>query len=236
MQLTRTRVTAIAAVLGTIGASQGVAWQLGSRPAEQWIEVLDRPDRVQRLKIDDVIARLRLKAGDTLADIGAGTGVFSLPFARAIAPGGTVYAVEVDQGLVDHIGEQARAEGVSNIETVLGEFTDPNLPTQDIDLAFFHDVLHHVEDRAGYLKNLARYIKPEGRIAIIERGRHGPGERGHSQPGERRDNRPAGREARPEMHMTQEQVTAWMADAGFQPAEEYYLFDSGKWFVVYSRR
>lgn len=244
MQLAWARATAMAALLSTIGASQGFALQLGSRPAERWIEVLDRPDRVQRLKIDDVIARLRIKPGDVLADIGAGTGAFSLPFARAVAPGGTVYAVEVDQVLVDHIGEKASSEGVSNVQTVLGEFTDPKLPTQDIGLAFFHDVLHHVKDRAGYLKTLARYIKPGGRIAVIERGSHGPraggdhgpGERGENQSRGRPGNRPGGHQMGSELHMTQEQVTGWMADAGFQPAEEYYLFDGGKWFVVFSKR
>ena len=244
MQLAWARATAMAALLSTIGASQGFALQLGSRPAERWIEVLDRPDRVQRLKIDDVIARLRIKPGDVLADIGAGTGAFSLPFARAVAPGGTVYAVEVDQVLVDHIGEKASSEGVSNVQTVLGEFTDPKLPTQDIGLAFFHDVLHHVKDRAGYLKTLARYIKPGGRIAVIERGSHGPraggdhgpGERGENQSGGRPGNRPGGHQMGSELHMTQEQVTGWMADAGFQSAEEYYLFDGGKWFVVFSKR
>lgn len=244
MQLTWARATAMVAVLSTVGASQGVAWQLGSRPAERWIEVLSRPDRIQRLKIDDVIARLRLQPGDVLADLGAGTGAFSLPFARAVAPGGTVYAVEVDQALVDHIEEKARSEGVSNVQTVLGEFTDPKLPAQDIDLAFFHDVLHHVKDRAGYLQNLARYIKPDGKIAVIERGHHGPaaggdhgpGDGGEHQPGERPGSRPGGHQMGSELHMTQEQVTAWMSDAGFRPAEEYFLFDGGKWFVVFSRR
>ncbi len=209
------RVAAIVTVVGTIGASGAAAWQLGSRPAEQWIEILSRPERVKRLQIEEVIARLRLKSGDVLADIGAGSGVFSLPFARAVAPSGKVYAVEVDQDLVNHIGEKARAEDIANIETVLGEFSDPKLPTQDIDLAFFHDVLHHVKDRVGYLKNLSRYIKPGGRIAIIERGHRRPDEH--------------------EMHMTQEQVTEWMADEGFTPSEEHYLYDGGKWFVVYSR-
>ncbi len=209
------RVAALAAIVCAIGPSEPVAGQLGFRPAERWIETLSRPERVKQLRIDEVIARLRLEPGDVLADIGAGTGVFSLPFARAVAPGGRVYAVEVDQALVDHIAERARAEGVASVETVLGEFTDPNLPTQDIDLAFFHDVLHHIEDRAGYLKNLSRYVNPGGRIAIIERGHRRPNQR--------------------EMHMSQEQVTAWMADAGFRPAEEYDLFDDGKWFVVYTR-
>jgi len=215
MRLGWARIAAVVTVVGSMGASGAVAWQLGSRPAERWIETLSRPERVKQLRIDDVIARLRLKPGDLLADIGAGSGAFTLPFARAVAPGGKVYAVEVDQALVDHIADRARTEDVANVTSVLGEFTDPNLPTQDIDLAFFHDVLHHIEDRSGYLKNLSRYIKSEGRIAVIERGHRRPDQR--------------------EMHMSQEQVTGWMADVGFRLAEEYYLFDGGKWFVVYSR-
>ena len=215
MRLGWARVAAVITVVGSIGVSGAFAWQLGSRPAERWIEILSRPERVKQLRIDDVITRLRLESGDILADIGAGSGVFSLPFARAVAPGGKVYSVEVDQGLVDHIAESARAEGVANVHAVLGQFADPNLPTQDIDLAFFHDVLHHIEDRAGYLKNLSRYLSPESRIAIIERGHRRPDQR--------------------EMHMTQEQVTTWMADVGFQPAEEHFLYDAGKWFLVYER-
>ncbi len=224
MRLNRVHMAAIAAALVGICTPEVLALQLGSRPAERWIEVLDRPDRVQALKIDDVVARLRLKPGDILADIGAGTGVFSLPLARAVAPGGMVYAVEVDQGLVDHIRDRARTEGASNIKAVLGEYEDPKLPTQDIDVAFFHDVLHHVEDRAGYLENLSRYIKPGGRIVIIERGHHRTGE--HMQRAQDQVH----------MHMTQDQVTGWMSDVGFRLAEEYHLFDGGKWFVVYSRR
>lgn len=210
------RVAAVVALAGSIGLSGAEGWQLGSRSAESWIERLSRPGRVEQLRIDEVIVRLRLKPGDILADIGAGAGVFTLPFARAVAPAGKVYAVEVDQGLVDHIAERADEEGIANVEALLGEFGDPKLPARNVDLAFFHDVLHHVRDRTGYLENLSKYILPEGRVAIIERG--------HTRPDEH------------EMHMTQEQVTAWMADIGFTPSEEHFLYDAGKWFVVYSRR
>ena len=209
------RAAALAIIVCGIGQFEPVAGQLGSRPAEEWIQTLSRPGRIERLQIDEVIVRLRLKPGDVLADLGAGSGAFSMPFARAVSPGGKVYAVEVDQGLVDYIDQKARVERIPNVEAVLGEFSDPNLPTQAIDLAFFHDVLHHIEDRAGYLKNLSRYVNPQGRIAIIERGHRRPDQR--------------------EMHMTQEQVTAWMADAGFQPSEQHFLYDDGKWFVVFAR-
>ncbi len=207
----------LVAVACLIAAAQPAAAQLGARPAEQWIQMLDRPERIKGLNVDRVLELLRLKPGHVLADIGAGTGAFSLPLARSVVPGGKVYAVEVDQGLVDHITQRAETEGVENVEAVLGEFGDPALPAQDVDLAFFHDVLHHVEDRAGYLKNLARYIKPDGRIAVIERTDiHRGGRQRH-------------------MRMTKEQVTAWMKEAGFQPAEEYFTLGENKWFVVFSR-
>ena len=83
------------------GVSAGQALQLGARDAEEWIKTLESPQRIAGLKINEVISRLYLKPGMIVADIGAGTGVFSRPLARAVAPGGKVYAIDVDQGLVD---------------------------------------------------------------------------------------------------------------------------------------
>jgi ubiquinone/menaquinone biosynthesis C-methylase UbiE len=100
---------------------------------------------------------------------------------------------------------------------VLGKFTDPSLPVRNVDLAFINDVLHHIEDRATYLKNLATYIKPTGRIAVID---FRPGMGGHLN--------------QPELRITKEQTDAWMAAAGLKPAEDIDLF-SDKWFVVYAR-
>jgi ubiquinone/menaquinone biosynthesis C-methylase UbiE len=202
----------------TIGVSHVPAGQLSPRPTEEWIKRMERPERIAELKIDEIIAKLRLKPGDVVADIGAGPGVFSLRLAKAVSPGGKAYAVEIDQPFLDHINRRAMEQRVTNTVTVLGKHTDPNLPARDVDLAFFHDVLHHIEDRAGYLKNLASYIKSSGRIAVVDldpvRGSH------------RND---------PKLRLTKDQVKTWMADAGFAPVEEFDLFDD-KWFVVYARR
>lgn len=194
------------------------AAQLAPRPTDEWIKRMERPERIAELKIDEIIAKLRLKPSDVVADIGAGPGVFSLRLAKAVSPGGRVYAVEIDQPFLDHVNRRAKEQNVTNTVTVLGTHTDPNLPARDVDLAFFHDVLHHVEDRAGYLKNLAAYVKPSGRIAVVDldpvRGSH------------RND---------PKLRLTKDQVKTWMADSGFAPVEEFDLFDD-KWFVVYARR
>jgi ubiquinone/menaquinone biosynthesis C-methylase UbiE len=191
--------------------------QLGSRPAEAWITTLESSNRVGRLKIDETVAKLDLNPGDQIADIGAGSGLFCPPLAKAVSPGGKVYAVDIEPGLIEHIANRARELEITNIETVLGQFTDPSLPAHNLDLAFMFDVLHHIEHRAEYLRALARYLRPAGRIAVIDF---------HPERGPHRDD--------PALQTTKDQTDAWMAAIGFKPVEEFELFDD-KWFVVYSR-
>ena len=202
------------------GAAEAAA-QLGSRDTKEWIQNLDRPERIAGLKIDKVVPLLKLKPGDKVADIGAGAGAFSLPFAKEVAPSGTVYAVDIDTGLLDYIAQKAKDANIANIQTVKGEFSDPKLPARDLDLAFFHDVLHHIENRQAYLKALAGYIKPTGRIALIEMNRDDP-KTPH------RNN--------PDMLLSKEEVKKWMAAAGFYPADEFDVFGNPKWFIIYTRR
>jgi len=192
--------------------------QLGSRSADDWASVLDREQRVSGLKIEEVVALLKLKPGDVVADIGAGTGVFSGPLAQAVAPTGTLLAVDIDQGLLDHIAQRAKEENIKNIQPILGEFDDPNLPTR-VDVAFFHDVLHHIEHRQAYLKKLATYLEPDGRVVVIDLIFDRPDGPHRNQP---------------EMHISQEQVRRWMAAAGFPVMQEIDLFDN-KFFVVFRR-
>ena len=191
--------------------------QLASRAATEWIKTLEAPERVAGLKIEEVVARLGLKSGDVVADLGAGSGLFSLPMAKAVGAG-KVYAVELDEGFLDRIREKTREARIGNVVPVRGQFTDPALPAMDVTFGFFHDVLHHVENRAAYLKSVARYIKPGGRLAVIE---FNPAQSPH------RD--------QPELVVSKEQTRAWMADAGFVPTEDVALFPD-KWFVIYTRR
>ena len=200
-------------------AGAGVsARQLAGRPADDWSARLERPERIAGLKIDYIIASLGLKPGQTVADIGAGPGVLSVPLAKAVAPGGKVYAVEIDKGYFPHIAQKAAAEKVTNVVTVLGAFTDPQLPARDVDVALFHDVLHHIQDRAGYLKAIAGYMKPQGRIAIVEL----------PSTGSHKDD--------PSLIVTKDQAAGWMSDAGFKPVQEFDGLNEGKWFIVYGRK
>ncbi len=196
------------------------ARQLGSRPADDWIARMERPERIAGLQVDEIIARLSLKPGQVVADIGAGPGIFSLSLAKSVGPSGKVYAEDVDQAFVDRIRQNADAQHAANVTAVLGAFTDPKLPARDVDLAFFHDVLHHIKDRPEFLAALAPYLKRTGRIAIVEYD---------AKTGPHRDD--------PSLVITREQLDLWMAAIGFKPTQPIEgLFHDARWAVIYSRQ
>jgi ubiquinone/menaquinone biosynthesis C-methylase UbiE len=189
--------------------------QLGGRPAEDWIARLERPERLASLKTGEVIEKLGIKAGEIVADIGSGAGAFTWPFAKAVGTG-TVYAVEVDKGYLPHLEKRKKEQGLENVKVILGKYEDPLLP-EKVDLVFFHDVLHHIEKRAEYLKTVAGYLKPNGRVAIVELDATRPD---------------ASHRDQPDQQVTREQVQTWMTAAGLKKLEEIPLFED-KWFVVY---
>jgi ubiquinone/menaquinone biosynthesis C-methylase UbiE len=193
--------------------------QLGSRPAEEWALTLENGRRLDGLAIDRVVASLGLSPGDVVADIGAGTGIFSVPMAREVAPEGLVLSVEVDAGFLPIIEGKARENGVSNIRTVLGEFGDPKLP-QGVDVAFFHDVLHHVDQRQAYIAALARYMAVGSRIVVVDYDMNVAGVPHANQP---------------EMLLGPDQVAGWMRAAGFEPTRTVDMFED-KFFVEYTKR
>jgi ubiquinone/menaquinone biosynthesis C-methylase UbiE len=204
------------------GAPDSYALQLGGREAPEWIEVLERPARIEGLMVDEVVSRMQLKPGMVVADVGAGSGVFIGPFAKAVGSSGKVYAVDIEQGLLDHINQRARQENLSNIRTVLGKFEDPSIPANDVDMAFIHDVLHHIEKREAYLKALASYIKPGGMLTIIDMDPSAP------------DTPHAGN---PELLVSRADADKWLASLGFRPAKVHSdLFPGEKWFVVYQKQ
>ncbi|HXA67277.1 MAG TPA: methyltransferase domain-containing protein, partial [Bryobacteraceae bacterium] len=133
-----------------------------------------------------------------------------------------VYAVDIQQGLLDYINKRDTEENIRNVQTVLGEFDDPKLPVRNVDLAFINDVLHHIEHRAVYLKALGTYMKPAGRIAIIEMNKDDPN---------------TGHKNQPELLVGREEIVGWMSDAGFKLVEEHAdLFPGTKWFLIFGRK
>src|SRR5688572_8409829 len=160
--------TVLVAAVAALGLAAPAGAQLASRPAAEWKATLEAPARVEGLKIDQVVAALKVRPGDIVADLGAGTGLFEPQLAYATGTRGRVYAVEIDKGFLDEIDRKVDELHISSIETVLGTPSDPKLPTRNVDVALLHDVLHHVEERQAYLKAAAQYLKPGGRMAVVE--------------------------------------------------------------------
>lgn len=205
-----------AALFAAASVARPVEAQLATRPADDWVKVLEAPERLAAMRVDDVVARLALQPGDIVADLGAGTGPFVAALAKAVSSG-RVYAVEVDRAFFPYIQKKVDAAGVSNVRLVLGEFTDPKLPAPDVDVAFLHDVLHHVDNPGAYVKRLATYLEPTARIVVID---YTPAESPHQD--------------QPELQISKEQAVALMAEAGFKPVQEIALF-ADKWFVIFGR-
>lgn len=211
MLMHRIPAAALAAVCTVALGLTTASAQLGQRPAKDYIDSMERPGRVVNLKVDEVVATLGLKKGDVVADIGSGAGAFTIPMARAVAPG-TVYAVDIDQEMLDYVVAKAKKEGLTNVKAVLGAPTDPQLP-EKVDVAFFHRVLHMIELRQAYVNSTATYMKPDGRIVIIDKNPE---------------------HADDWMWLKQSDVDTWMAALSFYPAEKFSIYDD-RYFVSYQR-
>jgi len=129
--------------------------------SEEYAKVLEDPSRDAWQKPHEVVMALDLKPTDAIADIGAGSGYFARRFADHA---GKVYAVDIDQKLLDIVRKNAPA----NLETVLAAPDDPRLPEESVDIIFICEVLHHIENRSAYYPKLAKALKPGGRIVIID--------------------------------------------------------------------
>lgn len=125
-------------------------------------------DRDEWQQPERVVADLALAPGAKVADLGAGGGYFTFRLARAVGPEGRVYAVDIDEGMNEHVAQQARKEGLANVRTVLAATDDAKLP-EPVDLFFTSNTYHHLEGRVAYFRGVReRQLAPGGRIAIVE--------------------------------------------------------------------
>ncbi len=122
---------------------------------------------------EKVVQSLAIKPGDRIADLGSGGGYFTFRLSQAVGPTGRVYAVDVDKDMLEDLTERANKDGYRNIEKVLAKYDDPSLPESGVDLIFTSNVYHHIEARAKYFADAAKYLRPGGRIAIVDfNGKH----------------------------------------------------------------
>lgn len=162
-----TAVTLLAGLLAGPAASQAPhTHQHSFGDAEKWAKVFDDPERDAWQKPHEVIQALALKPDAIVADIGAGTGYFSMRFAHMVSQG-RVYGVDTEPGMVKHLSGRAKQAGLTNVTAIQAKPGDPRLP-EKADLVILVDVYHHVEDRERYFRALQKALKPGGRVAIID--------------------------------------------------------------------
>jgi len=117
---------------------------------------------------EQVVESLGLKEGVCVADIGSGGGYFTMRFAKKVGSQGTVYAVDTDANMLEYVKDTSEKEGFSNVEIVLVTPTEVKLPRKGLDLIFIRNAYHHLENPVGYFTNLKHFLKPNGRVAILE--------------------------------------------------------------------
>lgn len=178
----------------------------------EYIRILESAERVKKLQVPRVVEALGVRPGDKVVDLGSGSGLFTRPLARLAGPDGVVYAVDIDRDLLDHVEEVAREQGLQNIRTVLATEFDPRIPER-VDLVLICDTLHQISDPGVYLRGLVRYLKPGGRVAVIDYEDEWPG-RFES------------------VKYTVADLDRWMAVAGLQ-LETSFDFLEGNFFRIY---
>lgn len=157
----------------TVALLAGAAWaqaphdhQHSFEDAERWAGVFDDPKRDEWQKPHEVIQALALPADAVVADIGAGTGYFSVRLARML-PKGRVLAADVEPQMVRHLAARAKRDELTNLRAVHSDLDDARLP-EKADLALLVDVYHHIDERERYFRRLKDSLKPGGRIAVVD--------------------------------------------------------------------
>ncbi len=137
------------------------------------LTIFDYPERDQKLHIQQVMDLLGISPGATVADIGAGSGWFTVRVAKRVTPTGKVYAVDINPEAIAYVRQRAQKEGLLNITTVLGSSSDPRLPTASIDAVLLLKTYHEVAKPVELMRNLRGTLRPGGRVGIIDRNGNG---------------------------------------------------------------
>lgn len=168
-----------------------------------WDEVYRRQEQ-RGFLVAAWVEALRLKEGDRVLDVGAGPGFVTFRLAELVGSGGLVYAIDPSAEALAYLGHLQKQRGVANVTTIVADAAALALPGVRTDAALISMVLHHADDPAGIVANVARLLKPGGRAVIAEFHPDGPCE--HGPPHDQR--------------LTERQVRAWCDAAGLATLEE----------------
>lgn len=135
---------------------------------------LERSEREREEAPEAALAAIGVQKGMNVADIGAGTGYFSIRIAKRVGPTGRVYANDIQPEMLDRLREKSEREGLTNIETVLGSEADPKLPLEKMDLVILVDVYHELSQPQAMLHKIRASLKPDGRLILLEYRKEDP--------------------------------------------------------------
>jgi SAM-dependent methyltransferase len=144
-----------------------------SDPYKGDLSIFDSPGRDERLQINRVMDILGITPGKSVADVGAGSGWFSVRAARRVEASGTVYAVDINPEATSHIEERARKEGLQNVKAVLSTPDDPKLPPGSVDAVLMLKTYHEVEHPVELLRKLRPALRAGAKIGVIDRNGNG---------------------------------------------------------------
>jgi SAM-dependent methyltransferase len=180
--------------------------------ADEWAKRFDDPARDEWQMPARVIDALQLKSGQLVADIGAGTGYFTVRLAKSLAAP-KVYAVDIEPSMVEYVKQRAVREGLKNVVAVQAAADRTNLP-EPVDLVLVVDTYHHIPNRVAYFAGLKARMRPGARLAIVDFRKDSP------------DGPPV------EFRFTPAQISAELASAGFS-LETSHDFLPRQIFLVY---
>jgi ubiquinone/menaquinone biosynthesis C-methylase UbiE len=150
--------------IGVFYLGREIAHVMGHQAAG-WLE---RPEREQEERTDLLIDALKLKPGDVVADIGAGTGYISQRMAKRVGETGVVYAEEIQQEMLDLIDRKMKLFHIANVKPLLGTTTDPKLPAEGVDMIIMVDVYHEFDQPYEMTESMLRGLKHGGRLIFVE--------------------------------------------------------------------
>lgn len=163
-----TGLLAISVHAAQSGADPSVNQPYQSPRFEQWVQRFERPGREVYDQREQILAAAGIERGMDVADVGAGTGLFTLLFAERVGEDGTVYAVDVSRPFIEQIERRAREHGLSNVRTVVNSQRSVELPADAVDLVFMSDTYHHFEHPGDMLASIHEALRPQGELVVID--------------------------------------------------------------------
>jgi len=162
-----------APVRAQAGSAAPSTQRKSSSPYTGDLSIFEVPGRDERLQINRVMDMLGIEPGKNVADIGAGSGWFTVLAARRVTDSGTVYAVDINPEAIHYIDQRTKKEQLQNIKTILSKPDDPQVPTHSIDAALLLKTYHEVAHPVVLLRNLRSSLKAGAKIGIIDRNGNG---------------------------------------------------------------